>query len=258
MVSQIWIWFFFFPSHLFSFPDLMMITKKRRRRRRKREKQFGYRRFSQRAHAGGFLFSLPPFLGFWIICFTKEDGKEREKWARFSSFPRLIRPGSPSFFVYFLNILLLGLWQMVRSNWGNWFSVINLRRLRKWNELQPKASFFPLLAVPQKIDSTRFCGPKKKKKKNWNVGGVNARSNNMRGEKEEEEAALIFPGQVCISVCFSYLSAVAYIYLKHISIPRTDGRWYLRGQALGAHGWNSCLEICSKFVHPQTAAFLFK
>ena len=60
----------------------MMITKKKRRRRRKREKQFGYRRFSQRALAGGLVFLSPllPFPGFWIICFTKEDGKEREKW----------------------------------------------------------------------------------------------------------------------------------------------------------------------------------
>ncbi len=142
------------------------------------------------------------------------------------------RSGFPSFFVYFLNIMLLGFWQMVRSNWGNWFSVINLRRLRKWNELQPKASFFPLLlAVPQKIDSTRFCGPKKKTKK-WNVDGVNVRSNNMRGEEEEEEAALFFRGK-SVSLSASE-TAVAYIYQKHISIPRTDGRWYLRGQALGA------------------------
>ena len=75
--------------------------------------------------------SLPWFLDHLFYGGGWKEGEEGEMGA-FFIFSTSHSAWLPLIFrLFFLNILLLGFWQMVRSNWGNWFSVINLRRLRK-------------------------------------------------------------------------------------------------------------------------------
>ncbi len=193
----------------------MMITKKRRRRR-KREKQFGYRRFSQRAHAGGlvFLSPLPPFPGFWIICFTG-DGKEdekKEKWPRFSSFPRLIRPGSPSFFVYFFEYSSARTLANGKIELGKLVFCHKSATIKEMKRAATQSFFFSLASccTPENWQHT-LLWPKEEEEENWNEGGVNARSNNMRGGGEEE-AALFFRGK---SVSLSASSLRGGVYIRN-------------------------------------------